>query len=92
MLRKNNAVCFEIDVDCELVRAEKACAWSVKYRSVIGFGRAFLVEDLEGKRKALDAIMRQYSDESYEYPEATLEKTGIVRIEIESMTAKVAGY
>ena len=59
---------------------------------MIGFGRAILVEDLEGKRRALNAIMRQYSGQSYEYPEATLEKTGIVRLEIGSMTAKVVGY
>ena len=92
ILKKNNTVCFEMDVDFELVEAEKACAWSIKYRGVIGFGKAYLVEDLEGKRKALDAIMRQYSDKPYEYPEATLEITGVVRIEVERVTAKVAGY
>ena len=92
ILRKNNAVCFEIAVDCELTGAEQACQWGVKYRSVIGFGKAAFVEDTEGKRKALDIIMKQYSDGAYEYPEATLERARIVRIEIESATAKVVGY
>lgn len=92
ILRRNNAVCFEVDVDFELTKGETACKWSVKYRSVIGFGKAFLVEDTEEKRKALDLIMSQYSNERHEYPEGTLEKTGVVRIEIEYMTAKVAGY
>jgi len=88
-LEKNAAVCFEIDVDCEITQAEKACQWGVKYRSVIGFGKAFFIEDLEEKREALHAIMGQYSEGLYNYPEDTLERTGIVRIEIESVTAKV---
>jgi nitroimidazol reductase NimA-like FMN-containing flavoprotein (pyridoxamine 5'-phosphate oxidase superfamily) len=90
ILTKNNAVCLEFDVDFELIKAEEACKWSLKYRSVIGFGKAYLVKDVESKRRALDAIMRQYSDEPYTYPETTLEKTGVVKIEIDSMTAKIA--
>ena len=92
VLRKNHAVCFEVDVDHEFVRSPNACEWSIKYRSVIGFGRASLVEDLEEKRRALDAIMAHYSNQAYEYPEATLSRTTVVKVEIERMTAKVAGY
>jgi nitroimidazol reductase NimA-like FMN-containing flavoprotein (pyridoxamine 5'-phosphate oxidase superfamily) len=92
VLRENNAVCFEFDVDHEIVRSEDACKWSMKYRSVVGFGRAFLVEDLEGKRRALDVIMSHYGGKPYAYPEATLRKTAVVRVEIHSMTGKTSGY
>jgi nitroimidazol reductase NimA-like FMN-containing flavoprotein (pyridoxamine 5'-phosphate oxidase superfamily) len=92
ILKKSNAVCVEFDVDAEFVEADEACMWSAKYRSVIGFGKAYVIQDPEEKRRALDAIMRQYSAKSYEYPEETLEKTEVVRIEIEDVTAKVAGY
>ncbi len=92
ILRKNNAVCVEFDVDCEIVRAETPCKWSVKYRSVIGFGHAYLVEDVAEKKKALDLIMAHYGGQPSDYPEATLRKTAIVRIEIERMSAKTAGY
>ena len=92
VLRENNAVCFEFDVDHEIVRSEDACKWSMKYRSVVGFGRAFLVEDLEEKRGALDVIMSHYGGKPYAYPEATLRKTAVVRVEIHSMTGKTSGY
>ena len=47
ILTKNNDVCFEFDVDHEVVQDNKACKWSMKYRSVIGFGKASFVENLE---------------------------------------------
>jgi nitroimidazol reductase NimA-like FMN-containing flavoprotein (pyridoxamine 5'-phosphate oxidase superfamily) len=90
---RNNTVCFEIDVDNELVQAENACGWSMKYYSVIGFGKAFLVEDFGEKQQALDTIMEHYSGKSsFEYPENALNNTAIIKVKIESMTGKKSGY
>ena len=71
---------------------EKACDCSMKYRSIIGFGKAVRVEDIESKRKALDIIMRNYSDGSFEYPGESIRNTTIISIEIETMTGKKSGY
>jgi nitroimidazol reductase NimA-like FMN-containing flavoprotein (pyridoxamine 5'-phosphate oxidase superfamily) len=92
ILRKNNAVCVEFDIDQEITKADRACQWGIKYRSVIGFGRAFFVADEQEKRRALDAIVAHYGGGPQDYPKATLEKTMVVRIEIQSATAKVSGY
>jgi nitroimidazol reductase NimA-like FMN-containing flavoprotein (pyridoxamine 5'-phosphate oxidase superfamily) len=92
ILGKNNAVCFELDLDHETVRAEDACNWSIKYRSVVGFGRAFVVKEPEEKKKALDVIVAHYGGDPAAYPEPTLKKTAVVRVEIHSMTGKVSGY
>ena len=92
IIRKNNNVCFEFDIDLELVKDERPCNWGMKYKSVIGFGKAVFVEDIESKRKALDVIMRQFSANTFEYPEETIRKTTIIRVEIENMTGKRSGY
>ncbi len=93
ILIKNNNVCFEIDTDLEFLKGEKACDCSMKYRSVIGFGKAELIEDIESKRKAFDIIMQNYSDGSFEYPAEAIKNTVIIiRVEIESMTGKKSGY
>jgi nitroimidazol reductase NimA-like FMN-containing flavoprotein (pyridoxamine 5'-phosphate oxidase superfamily) len=92
VLRRNNAVCVEFDADQEITKAPGACQWNVKYRSVIGFGRAFFVETEEEKRRALDIIVAHYGGDPQDYPQATLEKTTVVRIEIQGATAKVSGY
>lgn len=92
ILRKNNNVCFEVDINHELVEADKACDWGMKYRSVIGFGKAVFIEDDKQKRKALDVIMQQYSDGTFEYPADAIENIVVIKVEIESMTGKVSDY
>ena len=93
MIRKNNSVCFEIDMDNELVEAENACGWGMKYYSIIGFGKAFLVDDFDEKRKALDIIMEHYSGKSsFEYSEEAVINAAIIKVEMESMTGKKSGY
>jgi nitroimidazol reductase NimA-like FMN-containing flavoprotein (pyridoxamine 5'-phosphate oxidase superfamily) len=93
MIRKNKNVCFEIDIDSELIEAEDPCDWSTKYYSIIGFGEAFLVEDLEEKREALDIIMEHYSERSsFEYPEKIINSLAVIKVRIESMTGKKSGY
>ena len=88
IIKKNQNICFEFDINTEIVKTEDACHWSMKYRSVIGFGKAQLLEDIEEKRKALNIIMSQYSDGTFEFNDAMLKKTFVIKIEIESMTGK----
>ncbi len=91
VLKKNNAVCFEFDVDYEPIKADNACEWGMKYESVIGFGKASFVDDVEAKREALDIIMQQYSSGVFTYPDAKLKNTIIIKVEIEHMTGKQSG-
>ena len=91
-LRKNNNVCFEIDIDYELIKTKEACKCGIKYQSVIGFGKATFIEDIESKREAFDIITRNYYDASFEYPAEAIKNTVIIRVEIESMTGKKSGY
>ncbi len=92
ILRKNNNVCFEIDTDHELVKGKKVCNCSMKYRSVIGFGRAELIEDIEQKRRAFDIIMQNYYEGFFKYPEGSIKNTVIIKVKIECMTGKKLGY
>ena len=88
ILKKNNQVCFEFDIAPEVHPGKTACAWGMKYRSVIGFGRALFVEDPEERRKALDIIMRQYADGDFKYSDKSFGKALVIKVEIESMTGK----
>ena len=88
IIKINNRVCFEFDVNTEIIKAEKACKWGMKYQSVIGFGRAVLVENIQEKQKALNIIMNHYSDRNFQFPDKAIEKIAVIKIEIESMTGK----
>jgi nitroimidazol reductase NimA-like FMN-containing flavoprotein (pyridoxamine 5'-phosphate oxidase superfamily) len=92
LLRKNPNVCFEFDLIAEPLGSESACDWSMKYQSVVGFGKAVFIESLDEKRKALGIIMAQYSDRPFQFPENMLKATAVIKVEIESMTGKHSGF
>jgi len=88
ILKRNNDVCFEFDDNLEVQAGKAACDWGMKYRSVIGYGRASFIEDPEEKRKALDVIMAQYADGDFEYSEKLFEEALVIKVDISSMTGK----
>ncbi len=92
LIKKNNKVCFEIDTDVEVVNAEEPCRWTMKYRSVIGVGRAYILESYEEKTHGLRLIMKQYSEGEFSFPKSKLDSVLVVRVNIESITGKQSGY
>ena len=91
ILKKNDQVCFEVDIDCEIITSDQPCDWAMKYKSVIGFGKAVFIKDIEQKRQALDVIMHQFSQGLFEYPKEVIKNTTIIKVDIESMTGKQSG-
>jgi hypothetical protein len=92
MLRKNPRVCFEFDADCEVLASEKPCSFSMRYRSVIGTGRASFVEGPEERHRALKLIMGQYSDRAFGRIDDTGKRFVIFRVEIDEITGKQSGF
>src|SRR5512133_1807698 len=92
IIRKNNSVCFEFDANTEIVENQEACAWGMRFKSVIGFGTAIFIDDVEEKHRALEIIMKQYSDRLFSFPEHSVAGTTVIKVEIESMTGKQSGY
>ena len=88
ILKQNDKICFEFDVVQGTVESAKACEWDVNYRSVIGFGKASLIDDPESKRRAIDIIFQNYSGRSAEYTDAAIKSAVIIKVEIDSMTGK----
>ena len=92
LLENNRNVCFEMDIDQELVPGETSCKWGLRYRSVVGFGRASFVRDPESKREALGIIMKNYSEGGLDFSESNVAETTIIKIDVEDMTGKISGY
>lgn len=88
LILQNPNVCFEFDRLFEIVEAKDPCKWSMHYESVIGFGKAALVEDIPQKREAMNIIMEQYSGELFKFSEKMIRATAVIRVDIESMTGK----
>ncbi len=90
IIRKNNKVCFEFDIALGIIEAEQGCGWGMKYQSVMGTGTAQVLDDYESMRKALDLLMAQYSDREFTFPDEMLNRTAVIKIEIESLSGKQA--
>jgi nitroimidazol reductase NimA-like FMN-containing flavoprotein (pyridoxamine 5'-phosphate oxidase superfamily) len=92
LIRKHPRVCFEFDILAEPVSAPDPCDWDMRYKSVIGFGTATMVEDAVEKRQALEVIVSQYTNDPRPFTEQALRKTTVFRVAIESITGKQSGF
>ena len=91
ILKRNNKVCFEISIAHGVIESDMACDFEAQHRTVIGFGKATFVEDEAEKVKALDMVVARFSDKEFEYPKANLNRTAVLRIDIESIKGKQYG-
>ena len=92
LIREDPRVAFEVDLDHEVVPQVSPCGWTLRYRSVVGSGRAVLVEDPEEKRRGLEIILRQHGGTLGQVGETDLAQVSVVRIEASEMTGKESGY
>lgn len=92
IIKKNKGVCFEFDTREGLIQSENPCDWDIKYCSVIGFGKAFFIDDFEGKTKALNIIAEHYSIDVHENQKDSVDNVTVIKIEIENLTGKKSGY
>lgn len=92
ILKKNPQVCFEVDFPGGLVENEMACLWGMKYKSIIGFGKAYFIESREETTKALDLLMKKYSGRDlFSYSDKALEKVLVIGIKIDNLSGKRSG-
>jgi nitroimidazol reductase NimA-like FMN-containing flavoprotein (pyridoxamine 5'-phosphate oxidase superfamily) len=91
-IKKNNRVCFELELDHEIIAGKAACDWTTKYRSIIGYGNISIINDISQKKAGLDIIMSKYGGPTTNtYSIKSLEKMVLLVIEIDTLTGKQSG-
>jgi nitroimidazol reductase NimA-like FMN-containing flavoprotein (pyridoxamine 5'-phosphate oxidase superfamily) len=91
LLKQNCKVCFEIEYANEIVKHEKSCHWTTKYRSIIGFGNVDIITDYEQKKRGLEIIMEHYGKFDNEFNDSQIDKIVILKLNIESISGKQSG-
>lgn len=91
ILHQNPEVCFEMAVDCEPVKGARSCDWTMRFMSVIGFGRVSFIDDAEEKKRALGIICAHYSDAPFAGDAKTIERTLVFRVDITDISGKQSG-
>ncbi len=92
ILKKNPHICVEFDINAALQRAAEACEWTIKYQSVIGYGEAVFLKKPEDKREAFHIIMKQYSDDSFQFSDSDMRRAAVIKIKMKTLTGKQSGF
>ncbi len=90
VIKNKPVVGFEMECGCELRKNSIACDHTMCYQSIIGEGKASIIDDLEEKKMALNRIMlHNTGKDDWNFPEAMLRQTNVFRIEVENISCKI---
>ncbi|NTV84633.1 MAG: pyridoxamine 5'-phosphate oxidase family protein [Bacteroidales bacterium] len=94
VLKNNPEVCISFSTDHELryVNEEVACSWSMRYRSVLVYGKAEFVDDPEEKIKILNCVMAHYTERPFEYNAPAIREVMVFKVKAERIDGRVYGY
>lgn len=92
-LARRPEVCVTFSEGHELVwmHEQMACSYSMKARSVMCRGRVRLIDDLAEKRRALDLMMRHYTDARCGYSDPAVRHVLVWEVRVDQMTGRSFG-
>lgn len=89
LLEKNRQVCFEVEETVELIKGERACDWTTRYRSVVGYGSVEVLSDDASKQLGLEVIMSQHgAPDLVDFEPKNMKRMVILKLTISSLTGK----
>lgn len=93
VIENNPNVCITFCTEADLVwqHEQVACSYRMRTDSVVCNGKVEFEEDYDEKVKALDIIMRQYSNREFRYSEPAVVNVKIWKVKIDKVAAKSFG-
>ena len=88
MIRANPRVFFELDCDLTPFEGDKPCQYGLAYSSVMGRGKATIVEDVQEKMDAMTVLMKTQTGKDFSFDERLVSIVAVIRIDVEEYTAK----
>lgn len=88
MMDANPNVFFELECDRMPFEGKLPCQYGMVYSSVMGRGKARIVEDVEEKMKALSILMKTQTGKDFTFNEQLVSIVAVIRIDVEEYTAK----
>lgn len=88
-LAVNPRVCIEVDNGGHVVPADRACAFTGQYWSIVAHGHARILQDAVKRRAGLDIIMEHLTGRGkWDYAPGALAKVVVVEVRLEEVTAR----
>lgn len=87
--KSHPVVGFEIDGEYQLREGNIACKFTATFQSVIGTGILQIVEDTEEKKRGLNALMKQATQQpQWHYEDKMLESVAVFRLDVQKLSCK----
>ncbi len=91
ILRRDPQVCVEADCGHNLSEAEEACGYSYFFASVLGEGKAEILQSFPEKAHGLSVLMEHQTGKEFSFTEAQTASVSVLRIRLEKATGKRHG-
>jgi len=88
MIRANPNIFFSIDCDRMPFEGRVPCQYGLVYSSIMGRGKATIVEDVEEKMQAMTLLMKTQTGKDFSFNERLVSIVAVIRIDVEEYTAK----
>ncbi len=94
ILRQNSNVCIAFSTDHLLKsqHADVACSYSMKYRSVLVYGKIEFIEEADAKIEAMNIVMQKYTGREFSYGAPAIREVCVYKVVISEMSGKKLGY
>lgn len=88
MVRANANVFFELECGLQPFEGRVPCQYGLVYSSVMGRGKACIVEDVEEKKQAMSILMKTQTGKDFTFEDRLVSIVSVIRIDVENYTAK----
>lgn len=88
LIRVNPKVFFEMDCDVMPFEGKVACQYGTSYSSIMGRGRAEIVEDVEEKKQILSVFMKSQTGQDFTFQDKLVSIVSVIKIQVSEYTAK----
>jgi nitroimidazol reductase NimA-like FMN-containing flavoprotein (pyridoxamine 5'-phosphate oxidase superfamily) len=94
ILRAKQDVCvaFSSDYHLRYVNEEVACSWSMKYKSILIYGKVEFIEDNDAKIEAMNLIMQKYAGKDFGYNMPAIREVCVYKVVVDHITGRAYGY
>lgn len=88
VLRVNPKVFFSMECDVESFEGPVACRYGTTYASLMGAGKAEILEDVEQKKAGLSILMKTQTGKDFTFDDQKASIVSVIRIPVDDYTAK----
>jgi len=94
ILTHNPNVCVEFSTDYLLrFQSEKVgCSYTMKYRSVLAYGKVEFIEDPGQKIRCMNIVMKNYATGEFTYNQPSINEISCWVVKIDKLEGKINGY